>query len=232
MDAGADDAAALRERAQRERNERTNGSEDDGGVQLLRRSLVRAAGPDCAELARERLPLFVARTREGENAASLVPRDLRDDVRGRAEAVEPEPLGVAREPERAIADQAGAQEGSCLETGIALGKCQAKTFIDDGVLGIAAVQVVAGEPRVVTEVLAAGTAEPAVAVRPAEPGNPDAPILADDSSDDLVAEHERQLRVRQLAVEDVEVGPADAAGLHPDEQLPRPRRGFGQFRFP
>jgi len=60
----------------------------------------------------------------------------------------------------------------------------------------------------------------------------DAAILAHNCSDDLVAEHERQLRVRKLAVEDVEVGSADPTGLHLDEQLPRPWGGFRHLRLP
>jgi len=39
-----------------------------------------------------------------------VPGNLGDDVRRGAEAVEPEPLGIAREAERAVADQAGAEK--------------------------------------------------------------------------------------------------------------------------
>ena len=70
----------------------------------------RVAGPLGAELAREPLRLLVARAREGEHAPALMARHLRDDVRRRAEAVEPEPLGVAGQPQRAVADQAGAQQ--------------------------------------------------------------------------------------------------------------------------
>jgi hypothetical protein len=49
-----------------------------------------------------------------------------------------------------------------------------------------------------------------------------------DLADDLVAEDERELRTIELAVRDVEVGPADAAGLHGDEQLPRAGLGPGE----
>jgi hypothetical protein len=40
-----------------------------------------------------------------------------------------------------------------------------------------------------------------------------------------VADDERELRVRKLAVHDVQVGAADAAGEDADEQLPRLRLG-------
>jgi hypothetical protein len=39
-----------------------------------------------------------------------VPRNLDDDVRRGAESVEADPLGVAGEAQRAVADQAGAEE--------------------------------------------------------------------------------------------------------------------------
>jgi hypothetical protein len=38
-----------------------------------------------------------------------------------------------------------------------------------------------------------------------------------------VAGHERELRLRQLAVDDVEVGAADAARRHAQQDLPRLR---------
>ena len=46
-----------------------------------------------------------------------------------------------------------------------------------------------------------------------------------------MAEHERELRVGKLAVEDVQVGAADPAGLDPDPELPRSGLGLGQLRL-
>ena len=51
-----------------------------------------------------------------------------------------------------------------------------------------------------------------------------------DLADDLVAEDERQLRARQLAVDDVQVGAADAAREHAEEHLPGRRRRVGHLR--
>jgi hypothetical protein len=42
-------------------------------------------------------------------------------------------------------------------------------------------------------------------------------------------ENERQLRVGELTVDDVEVSPADAAGANSEEDLPWPRHGLGQL---
>src|SRR3989304_3281052 len=47
-------------------------------------------------------------------------------------------------------------------------------------LGIAAVECVPGEPSAVAEVLASGAAEAALAARPAEPRDADAPAAAAD----------------------------------------------------
>ena len=110
MDPGADDGAALGEHAEGCGDELAGGGEEDRGVELFRRPLVGATRPLRAELTGERLAAGVAGLREGEDPPTLVARDLGDDVRRGAEAVQPESLGVSREPQRAVADQAGAEE--------------------------------------------------------------------------------------------------------------------------
>ena len=173
VDAGADDRAALRERCERCRDELARRCEDDRRVELLRRLLLRVAGPLGAELARKGLARRVARLREGEDAPALRPGDLADDVRCSAEAVEAEPLGVAGQAQRPKADQASAEQRCGLEIGIAVGDRKAEALVRDRLLGIASVDRVAGEARVVAEVLAARPAVAAAAARPAEPGNAD-----------------------------------------------------------
>ena len=73
-------------------------------------------------------------------------------------------------------------------------------------------------------------AVPAVAVGPAEPRHAQAAAVLGQAHD-LVAEDERQLRVRKLAVDDVQVGAAHPAGAHLEQQLTRPRLGIGQLRL-
>jgi hypothetical protein len=144
--------------------------------------------------------------------------DLGDDVGGGAEAVEADPLGVARKAERAVADQPGAEERRRLEVVETVGNRQAVALVCDDPVRVAAVEVVAGEARRLAEVLAAGEAEAARAVRPAEPRHSEAlPVLR--PADDLVAQDEWKLRIRQLAVHDVEIGAADAAGRHAEPDL-------------
>jgi hypothetical protein len=117
-----------------------------------------------------------------------VPRDLDDDVRRGAEAVEAEPLGVAREAEGAVADQAGAEERRRLEIVVLLRKRQAVALVGDDPLRVAAVEVVAREARRLAEVLAAREAVAARAVRPAESRDAE-PAAVLGPADDLVARY-------------------------------------------
>ena len=154
---------------------------------------------------------------------------LRDDVRARAEAVEPDALGVARHPQRAVADQPGAQQRRGLVVGIAVGDREAEALVGDGALGVAPVDVVAREARPLAEVLAAASGSSAqrrrssraTARRRGRPGRnarrPRPPPAT--RPDDLVARHERQLRPVELAVDHVQVGAADAARVHVEQHL-------------
>src|SRR4029453_1729795 len=159
----------------------------------------RIAGPDAATLTREPLRGDVARPREGEHAAPLVPRDLGDEMRGGAEAVETEALRVAREAERAIAEDPGAGERGPFRVADTLGERQDVARVGDGQLRVAAVDVVAGEARARAEVLAPGAAEAARAARPGEPGDAHPVALGErrhlgphprDAADHLVPEDE------------------------------------------
>ncbi len=57
-----------------------------------------------------------------------------------------------------------------------------------------------------------------------------ADAAGDDLADDLVAGDQRQLGVRQFAVDDVQVGPADGAGLDPHQHLARAGGRVGDLR--
>ena len=110
MDAGADDPRPLGADPERRRHQGSDRGEDDRAIELLRRRLRRGAGPLGAEAPRELLALVVALAGEGEDPPALVGRDLAEDVRGGAEAVEADPLGVADQAQRAVADQARAEQ--------------------------------------------------------------------------------------------------------------------------
>src|SRR5262249_33963874 len=138
---------------------------------------------------------------------------------GGADPVRPEPLGVARESRRGVADQAGAEQRSRLEVGIAVGNREAVALVGDGPFGVAAVEVVAGEASALAEVLAAAEAVAALAVRPAQPRHAEPAAVVRDA-DDLVARDERRLRPLELTVHDVEVGAADPARQDAQAHLP------------
>jgi hypothetical protein len=99
----------------------------------------------------------------------------------------------------------------------------------DEVFGVAAVTVPACVDRPRAEVLTAAPAVLARTVCSAEPGHPDPvphgepgdPLTGlDDLADDLVpGRHVGPLR-RQITLREVQIGPADAAAQHPDQQFP------------
>src|SRR3954447_5718522 len=227
MDSGADDRGALRGRLQRRGDELAGGREDDRGVERLGAGLHRVARPLGAEAQRELARGLVTGAREGEHTPALCHGDLADDVGGGAEDVKGEPARVAGHAQGAGADQPGAQQRCGLEVGVAGRDIEAVALVGDGELGVAPVDVAAGEPRAVAQVLAAAPAVLALAVGPAEPRHADPPVGPGDRADDLVPDHERRARHVELAVDDVQVGAADAARVHLDQQLAGPGLGVG-----
>src|SRR5262249_54031691 len=95
-------------------------------------------------------------------------------------------------------------------------------------VGVAAVDVPAGEARCDAEVLVAADAEAALAARAPEPRDADAVprrerddarAAALHAADDLVPGHDHGPLRRELALDDVQVGATDAARLDADEHL-------------
>ena len=160
-----------------------------------------------------------------------------------AEAVNAETRQLAAERlagmlERAVADQSGAEQRRRLGVAIGGRQLEAVARVGDGVFGIAAVDLVAGEERVVAQILLAAAAIEAGAVGMSEPRHADA-VVDGEAGDagakrrhvthDLMTENERQLGLRQLAVEDVEIGAAHPASGDLDEDLLGSRLGNGQL---
>src|ERR1700730_7049098 len=108
MNAAADHASTFLHGLERGRPERTHGRENDGRVERLRRRLVRAAGPGRAKLAGKMLRRRVARARESIDLKTLPHRDLRQEMRGRSEAIDAEVFPLARHAIAAPSDQARA----------------------------------------------------------------------------------------------------------------------------
>jgi hypothetical protein len=165
-------------------------------------------------------------------ARSDVP--LGDDMRRRAEAVYTQRCRVARHPQRAVADQPGAQQRRRLDVGIGAVDGKTVALVDHRMVGIAAVQRIAGKARRGAQILAPRLAVAALTTGPAQPWDADALAVrvAIDArtsrghrADHLVARNDRQGRVGQLAVDDVKIGATDAAGMDPDQHLAGPRLG-------
>ena len=153
-------------------------------------------------------------------------------MRRAAEAVEPESGGTTRHPQGAEPDRSGAQQRRHLEVGEGVREHEARACVRDGRLPVAAVELIPGEQRAFAEVLPPGGAVPALPAGPSQPGDAD-PIPDRHALDmvthrldhphDLMARHQRERRIRELSVHDVQVGSTHPTDPHPDANLPRRR---------
>ena len=157
----------------------------------------------------------------------------------------PKPQRPSRDPrrardrtQRAVADDAGAEQRRDLARRQRRGHAIHERRRRHGVLGEAAVHVPAGEARLEAEVLVAARAEAARAAGAVQPGDPDAIAgaprrdarpAARDAADHLMTGHDLRALRRELALDDVQVGAADAAHLDAHQHLAGPRLGHGAF---
>src|SRR4029079_15954158 len=88
VDDRTDHASALVDGSQGERNEGTHGRVDNGRIERRGRQFGRLAAPRGAEFAGEHLRFAVTGTHERVDFPALPDADLREDVRGGAEAVQ------------------------------------------------------------------------------------------------------------------------------------------------
>jgi hypothetical protein len=199
------DPAAFADGLQRHRHEFTDGCKDNGGVEGLWRHLIGPPGPGGAEASREILGGDVSWPRKGEHRPSLPPRHLRQDMGRSAKPVQSKLSAVSRDHERTPADQAGTEQRRKRRIVAGFAKRECKPRVGDRRGRKAAITGKTGEKRVVTKVFAIAQAVATDTTGMAEPGNADA--LADpkvfhpgtdriDTSDDLVAGDDRQLRIR------------------------------------
>ena len=158
---------------------------------------------------------------------------------GGAETIEAELLAVAGDHQRAPADQAGAEQRGERHVAAGLAEREGEARVGDRRRREAAVAGVAGEQRVIAQIFAVPDAIGADAAGVAEPGNADAlahlqPLDpgADriDPADDLVARDDRHLRVGQFAIDDMQIGAADAAGGHLHANFARSGLRVGKLR--
>ena len=160
-----------------------------------------------------------------------MPGHLRDDVGRRAEAIQPQPPGIAGHDKRSVADQPRAEQRRGFGIGIALGDGKAEPLVGHGVFGVAAVESVAGEAGRIAKIFTPRKAIRTLAACESQPGHTDS-LAWGKSLDplaklrhvahDLMPRHQRQLGMGQFAIDDVQIGAADAAGPDLHENLPRP----------
>jgi hypothetical protein len=182
---------------------------------------------------RKKLRLDIARTRERVDRAPLPAGHLGDDVAGGAETEDAEMLAFPGHYQRAPADQARAKQWCDRDVIARFTERKAVAGVRDEMGGKAAVTRVAGEARAVAKVLLAAPAIGTFAAGVTEPGNTDA--FADfqggdagakrvDPADHLMARNDRIGDIGQFSVNDMQIGPAHAAGADLDAHVAR--RGF------
>jgi hypothetical protein len=189
------------------------------------------------------LRLVVARAGEPEDALSSRYGDLRDEMRRRAESKDAQSFRdrwITGESQCSVSNEAGAEKRRGMGVVVPFGDRKAVAGIGDAILRVAAIDIVAGKPGSVAEILSAGRAIDANPARPSKPGNTHpvagtewrvVPRLLDDT-DDLVSEYQRQLRTSELAVNDVEVRSANRARQDANKHLSRRRSWPRYFDFP
>src|SRR5205807_9622416 len=220
-DAGQRQRAAPGEVAQRDRHQIAGRREQDRPVRFRGQRLADAADPRRTQPAGERSVRLLARAHE--DLAATGPRDLERHVRRSAEAIDAEPIARLHlaQLERAVADDARAEERRGL--GIAEDRRDRvrEALRDDRVVGEATVGVISGELGVLAKILPPAPARLAESTGMTKPGDahtvagPEAPrarARALDPTDDLMARHDRRPDRRQLALDDVQIGATHRTG--------------------
>lgn len=219
------------------RNQCADRSEEDGGIELYRRHFVRVSGPATAKRTRQRLRSLVVVAGKGIDLPTLPDADLREDMRGGAKSVQADAARVSGHPQRTPADQAGTHQRRGSNRIVGALERKGEGCIRDHMGGKAAVARIAGEERPVAKVFHIGFAISAASACMSEPWNAHASpgrwVLHSlaaplDDADNLMAGHDRQLRILQFAGDYMQVGAADGAGLDPHQISPAAGCGSGR----
>src|SRR5205823_2433477 len=188
----------------------------------------------------------ITRSSESVNLFLFVKRDLRDEMRGVAKTINAEPFRIASFSIRSVTKHSRAEERRKIDIVVFIRQGKTISRVGDGELGVAAVDVIASKFSFIAKILPVRSTISAFAVGPAEPWNADTISnrkvrgasrtgvglalnrFADlfDAADDLVAENQREFGIRQFAIDDVKIGPANAARANANKKLSPAR-----FRF-
>jgi len=137
---------------ERRRNQFTSRSENDRGIQFLRRFGVTRARPFGSQFSRKGPMPLVAR--ECEHARTPIFRNLDRDVRRRAESIKSERLAAFdfRNAQTTKSDDARTQQRRSLQILKSVRQFVDEVFARDDVFRVAAVDCVAGKSRCVAQI--------------------------------------------------------------------------------
>ena len=228
MDARADNAPALAQGLQRVGDQSADRSKDDRCVKWNIRALIGSARPNGPKFPRETLCGHITGAREGIDLTPLPHRDLDQDMGRCAKTVEPQTLRVARNPVAAISNEPGTKKRCQADRVLCVWQRKHIGGVGHAFFGKATIARVACEPRRITKVLVACAAVLAVPAGVSEPWNSNTlpQFQGGDVSTDFrnpcnnfVARYQRQGRVFQIPVDNMQIGATDAAGLDPKADL-------------
>jgi len=134
-------------------DKRASGGKDYGRIERLRGHVLRRSYPDRAKLLRE--IAMCLRSCKHVRFAAFMAGKLEHQMRRSAESIEPETrVGVsAAQTIRTIANDTRAKQRGRIFVRKGLGNRMRKIFADHGMFSIASINVVAGELRVIAEIL-------------------------------------------------------------------------------
>jgi hypothetical protein len=158
--------------------------------------------------------------------------NLDGNVSGRSKPIETEPLARldSTQAQCTIADDPGTEEGRCFFIPEDRWNRVGKRCWDKRILRISAIDLIAGKPGSLAQVLAPARAKFTDTARGLQPGDPDSltdcPVTHASANlthdpDGLVAGDEWKRGVGQLAFDDVKIRPADPADSEANQDLPR-----------
>ena len=133
--------------------------------------------------------------------------------------------------------------GAQVDTEKFVWEMKAVSGVSDGEFSVAAVDVVAGKLGVIAKIFTVRSTISAIAIGPAEPRNSNAISdfelrIADcglrigpgadliDATDNLMTKNQWQLRIGEFAINNVQIGPANGAGVDANKQFSPARPSF------
>ena len=204
--------------------------------------LRRVAGPRRAQFQGEVLLGLGAAEHENPAVRIAMPDHLQHQVRRCAEAGQAEVLPVLQpaQPQRPVADRAGAEQRRGLGVGETIRDAVGEALRDNHQFGVTAVRITSRGAEVSAQVFPARPAELARAAGRVDPRHPHALAHAEAKcgrarpqrrhpAHDLVSQHDRQPRRGRPALDLVQLGVAHPTRRHAHQDLAGARLRVGQL---